>query len=258
MVDIVDLQSRGSLLTDFVWLVSDVYNGLSSLTFDPPVQHGLDVDLWQYRTYRERTYKYALCSQKRWIRGPIVTWCIWMRCVSDARSSNRILDTTTGLRQRTGLTNCRGSVACCLCAAVLCRTNRWICTTSPSGCEIDVLSFFRRHTTGCSSDMVLSSNKNRGSSTLVVTYTEFFAPVLAGLLIVAYMHLRLLYEPPDIMQFACQLGMALETVLHSRPNVRELFEILDVIKSTRLDQLPSSWSARGPHADDHHMSRRGG
>lgn len=99
-----------------------------------------------------------------------------------------------------------------------------------------------------------------GAGTWVVVYTERVICVCPSLLTPTYDEYRLWYVPPDIISFARELGMAMELPLGSRANVRELFEMIEVIKSTRFQDLPATWSDRRSLALDYHPGRteRGG
>lgn len=60
----------------------------------------------------------------------------------------------------------------------------------------------------------------------------------------AYEEYCLWYVPADIISFACVLGMAKAVALGSRAHVREVLEMLDIIESTRFQDLPNTWRDR--------------
>lgn len=51
--------------------------------------------------------------------------------------------------------------------------------------------------------------------------------------------------------------MDMEVELWSRANVREVLEMLDIIETTRLEDLPDTWRDRTWRPDDHHPGRTG-
>lgn len=79
----------------------------------------------------------------------------------------------------------------------------------------------------------------------MVAYTEREIHVFAALMIAAYDEYRLLYVTHDIISFTGEVGMAMEVPLGSHANARELFAMLEVIESSRFQDLPDEWSDRG-------------
>lgn len=57
----------------------------------------------------------------------------------------------------------------------------------------------------------------------------------------AYDEYCLWHVPPHIIRFAREVGMAMEVTLGSRANVRKVLEMLDIIESTRFQDVTDVW-----------------
>lgn len=86
----------------------------------------------------------------------------------------------------------------------------------------------------------------------VVVFTERIVQVCAALMLAMYSECRLWYVPTDIIAFARELWLAMEVLLGSIANVREVLELRDVIEATEFDLLPDQWRHRQPQAIDYH------
>lgn len=61
-----------------------------------------------------------------------------------------------------------------------------------------------------------------GTGLWVVKYTERVVRVFVALLLAVFSEYSLSYGPTDIIEFACEIGFAMEVLLVSRANVREV------------------------------------
>lgn len=70
---------------------------------------------------------------------------------------------------------------------------------------------------------------DRDTGLWVVAYYERVVRVCARLLMAAYGEQRFWYVPQDVIAFALELSMAMETALRSRANVRGVLELVEII-----------------------------
>lgn len=91
----------------------------------------------------------------------------------------------------------------------------------------------------------------------MIAYTERVIRLCAAVLYASYHEYCLWYVPSDITGFARHLGVAMEIALGSRANVCKVLKMLDIIQSTRLQDLPRAWHDRKFRAIDYHPGRTG-
>lgn len=72
-----------------------------------------------------------------------------------------------------------------------------------------------------------------------------------------YGEYRLLQVPTDIIAFSHEFGMKMRVALGSRASVRTLLELLEIIESSRFQDLPDSWRYRTLRSVDYHPDRMG-
>lgn len=80
-----------------------------------------------------------------------------------------------------------------------------------------------------------------GTRLYVDLNTERVFRICAVLLLAGYSKYSLWYAPTDILACARELGFATEVALESCPNVREVLELLNVIKATDFTTLLEQW-----------------
>lgn len=82
---------------------------------------------------------------------------------------------------------------------------------------------------------------DRDTGLWVLSYTERVVRVCEALLIEMYDYFNLWYVPPDIIALSKTLGVGMAVALGYNANVRQLFNLLDVIDATQFDRLPRNW-----------------
>lgn len=75
----------------------------------------------------------------------------------------------------------------------------------------------------------------------VVAYTERVVRVCVALLLSPYREYRLWKVPPDIIDFAREVGLVMEVPLSSPANVREFLEFSHFIGATEFTAMPEQW-----------------
>ena len=91
----------------------------------------------------------------------------------------------------------------------------------------------------------------------LIAYTERVVRICSALLMRAYSQYLLWYLSPTVIRLAPELGVNMAIPLGSAANVRELLKMLDVIQSTQLEALQSSWNERISRSIDYHPGAAG-
>lgn len=267
-VDAIDLSWRGSAPNKLTRHVRDVRKGLMSMAYAPCVREDMDVDLWRYRTFRERSYVEGLCALTAeqlddWrgrycVHADAICWdrpFLKSHFRYEDRSSSTYWTTQLAWERRTLSALGRFvpyHLLCCYNLTEQAR-DRLFPLIPPLWSRLATCHGFRVEQEPIFSYKSGALVEDPQSGLWVVAITERVTRVCAALLVAAYAEYRLWYVPPDIIAFARELGMSLAAPLGSRDNVRELSEFLEVIESTRFDSLPATWNCRPNRAVDHHL-----
>lgn len=86
--------------------------------------------------------------------------------------------------------------------------------------------------------------EDSGSVIWVGAFSKSLLSVWPFLSMDMYSEYRLWCVPPKIIRFIKTLWLYVSVVLRSRDNVRELFELFEIIASIRFEAFPSAWSRR--------------
>ena len=271
-VDDADLSYFGSSTSKMSRHVAEVMKGMVALPSGPLVEEAdVDVDIWRYRYYGERSYVRNLCgipdeTLAAW-RGRYMVHedaVLWERAILPTRfryfdrRDDPFWDKQAKWERRTLSVMGRFVPYHLICAYGLTESarDRLLVRILSSYKDLEVPQEFRfeqEPVFSYKSSLLIS---DRGTGLWVVAYTERVVRVCAAVLYAAYDEYVLWYVPPDIINFARQLGMAMAVPLGSCANVREVLEMLTVIESTVFSYLPSPWNERTHRATDYHPGPR--
>lgn len=252
--------------------VRDAYRGIMSMPNAPVIDDGQDVDLWRYRTFRERHYVAGLCSLtpemlEHWRgRYDVDPEAIcWDRPF--VKVDFRYVDRSATVYWATQLPWERRALSvlgrfvpfhlqCCYNLTEGARDR--IFPRIPGGWgRLATAQGFLFEQEPVFSYKARALIEDPTSGLWVVAVTERVVRVCAAVLMAAYAEYRLWWVPADIIMFARRLELDMAVPLGSYANVREVLEMLRVIETTRFEALPSTWRSRANRATDHHPGRTG-